>query len=219
MWGTRRPANGYLSRKRGGTSLRRVRSGWHEAKYMERSERCGRGFWCGAVRFAAVVGLIAVGLAGRPVAAQGTRDLAGTWEGTLPMGKGQRIVVKIAKDGAGWKGVVYNLDSEMAWEGRATSQMSLAGADLRFAIAPIEASYAGRLAEDGASIAGTWTQSGQARTLNLVRATGDAEWEIPKASTAMAKDADPGWEVVTVRPSDPNDQHHGFHLDGRQIFI
>lgn len=185
---------------------------------MARSERCDRGYWYGVVRFAALVGLIAVGMVGRPVA-QGTRDLAGTWQGTLQADKGQRIVVKIAPEGSGWKGVVYNLDSGMAWEGRATSQMSLQGTELRFAIAPIEASYEGRLSEDGASIAGTWTGGGQLLTLNLVRATGDAAWEIPKAAAAMAKDADPDWEAATVRPSDPNDQHQGFHLDGRQIFV
>ncbi len=39
------------------------------------------------------------------------RDLAGTWQGTLPMGKGERVVVKIVKDGAGWSGVVYDLDA------------------------------------------------------------------------------------------------------------
>jgi uncharacterized protein (TIGR03435 family) len=35
----------------------------------------------------------------------------------------------------------------------------------------------------------------------------------------MAKDADPDWEVATVRPTDPNDPHAGFHLHGRQVFI
>jgi uncharacterized protein (TIGR03435 family) len=35
----------------------------------------------------------------------------------------------------------------------------------------------------------------------------------------MPRDADPDWEVATVRPSDPDDQNAGFHLHGRQIFI
>jgi uncharacterized protein (TIGR03435 family) len=162
--------------------------------------------------------LIAVGLADRPAAAQ---DIAGTWQGTLHAGKDQRIVVKIAKEGGDWKGLVYNLDSYMAYEGRATTQMGLQGAEVRFAIAPIDASYEGKLSGDAASIAGTWTQGGQAQPLNLVRAEGDAEWEIPKMDAAMAKDADPDWEVVTVRPLDPNDPHPGSSImvRGREFVI
>jgi len=114
-------------------------------------------------------------------------------------------VVKIAKDaGAGWQGVVYNLDGNRAYEGRVTTQMSLQGAEVRFAIAAIDSDYQGRLSEDGASIAGAWTQGGTAYALNLARVTGDAAWVIPKADAPMAKDADPGWEVVSVKVRDPN---------------
>jgi uncharacterized protein (TIGR03435 family) len=154
-----------------------------------------------------------------PLAAQTAQDIAGTWQGTAQGGKEQRIVVKIAKDGGGWKGVVYDLDSDMAYEGRATTQMAMQGSEVRFAIASIEATYEGKLSEDGASIAGTWTQGGQSRPLNLARATGDAEWEIPKEDAAMAKEADPDWEVSTVRPADPDSHSDGFHLNGRNIFI
>ena len=35
----------------------------------------------------------------------------------------------------------------------------------------------------------------------------------------MAKDADPGWEVVTVRPSDPNTSQATFDVRGRHIII
>ena len=107
-----------------------------------------------------------------------------------PAARGQRLVLKIAKEGAGWSGLVYDLDSHTPSEGRNTTQMSLAGSEVRFAIAPIDTSYEGKLSEDGASITGTWTQGGQAHPLNLARADGDAQWEIPKASAAMAKDAD-----------------------------
>ena len=37
--------------------------------------------------------------------------------------------------------------------------------------------------------------------------------------TMMAKDADPGWEVVTVRPSDPNTSQATFDVRGRHIII
>jgi uncharacterized protein (TIGR03435 family) len=133
------------------------------------------------------------------------QDIAGTWQGVLEAGKQQRILVKIARDAGGWQGVVYSLDSNMAYEGRATTQMSLQGADVRFAIAPVEASYVGKLTEDGAKLAGIWTQGGASYPLNLARVTEDVAWEIPKAGAAMAKDADPDWDVVTVKARDPND--------------
>ena len=165
------------------------------------------------------VAVAVVCLVARPVVAQGPREIAGTWQGTLQGGKEQRIVVKIARDGGGWKGVVFNLDSDNAYEGRATTQMSLEGADLQFAIAAISGSYVGKLSEDGATIAGMWTQGGQARPLNLARVEGDAAWEIPKAMTSMPKDADPDWDVVTVRPGNPDGKNSGFHLNGRQVFM
>jgi uncharacterized protein (TIGR03435 family) len=175
--------------------------------------------WCPRVG----TGFVSVVLVASMGGALRAQSIAGTWQGTLEGGKEQRIVVKISQDKAeghtGWQGVVYNLDSDMAYEGRATTQMSLQGADLRFAIASVDGSYAGKLSADGGSITGTWTQGGQRYALSLVRANGDAAWEIPKADAAMAKDADPDWEVVTVRPSEMNVTNTGFHLDGRHVNI
>jgi len=158
-------------------------------------------------RVAAYATLLTMGLICQPLRAQ---DIAGTWQGAMQAGpersKQQRMVVKISKDpGGGWQGVVFSLDSNRAYEGRATTQMSLQGTELRFAIAPVESSYEGRLGEDGASIAGAWTQGGASYPLNLARVSGDAVWEIPKASASMPKDADPDWDVVTVKARDPND--------------
>jgi uncharacterized protein (TIGR03435 family) len=151
--------------------------------------------------------------------AQAARDLAGTWQGTLQGGKEQRIVLKIAKDGAAWSGVAYDLDSDTPSQGRSTTQMSLRGTEVWFAIAPIEASYTGKLSEDGTSMTGTWKQNGQPHPLSLVRVEGDAAWEIPKADTAMAKDADPDWEVATVRPTDPAVTNASIRMDGRQFVL
>jgi uncharacterized protein (TIGR03435 family) len=159
---------------------------------------------------------LAAGCIGGTLAAQ---DLSGTWQGTLDASRPQRIVVKIAEEGTVRHGVVYNLDADMAYEGRATTEMSLEGMELRFAIAPIEASYVGKMSADGGSFAGMWTQGRQTHALTLARANGDAAWEIPKEDAAMAKDADPDFEVVTVKPSDPSDQNRGFHLGGRRIFV
>jgi hypothetical protein len=177
----------------------------------------------GIARFAAFVTLTSAAPLSSLVQAQ---DIAGTWQGTMQTGQGaskpQRILVKISKstDGA-WQGIVYNLDSDMAYEGRATTGMSLHGAGLQFAIAPIGASYQGKLSEDGATLAGTWTQSSATYLLNLARATGDAAWEIPRPDAPMAKDANPDWDVLTVKARDPNDIGNGQStgMKGRQFVI
>ena len=189
-----------------------------------RRRNCRRGAWSNVARSAAFASLITVGLGCRPLRAQ---DIAGTWQGTIEAGnpqgdKGQRIVVKIAKDAAaGWQGVVHSLDSNMAYEGRATTQMSLQGAELRFAIAPIDSSYQGKLSADGATIAGTWSQSGTTSSLTLARVAGDAAWEIPKADAMMAKGADPDWDVVSVKAHDPNDpsNNQSLNFKGRQFVM
>ena len=35
----------------------------------------------------------------------------------------------------------------------------------------------------------------------------------------MARDADPSFEVATIKPSDPNDTNYGFRLEGHQIHV
>jgi uncharacterized protein (TIGR03435 family) len=41
----------------------------------------------------------------------------------------------------------------------------------------------------------------------------------PAKPAMMAKDADPDWDVVTVKPSDSDDTSSGFQVHGRQIFM
>jgi uncharacterized protein (TIGR03435 family) len=137
------------------------------------------------------------------------------------VGKGSRVVVKVSNAGdAGWRGVVYLLDSDMGYLGHNTTAMSVEGGIVRFTIAPIDVRYEGKLSADGASMAGMWTQgSGAAHALTLKRAEGDAAWAIPAPAEMMAKDADPDWEVATVKPSDPDGKNSGVHMNGRQVVI
>jgi uncharacterized protein (TIGR03435 family) len=142
------------------------------------------------------------------------QDVAGTWQGTMQVRDGVRIVVKIEKAGAGWKGELYSPDSSGA---SAIPSISVQRMQVQFAIASIEASYVGTLAEDGKSIAGTWTQGAGSYPLNLARVSGDAAWAIPEPDKPMAPDADPAYEVVTIKPSDPKDGGRGFQTRGRHI--
>ncbi|HWB31999.1 MAG TPA: TIGR03435 family protein [Acidobacteriaceae bacterium] len=156
--------------------------------------------------------------------AQAAGELAGSWQGTLDGdGGGARIVLKVHREGdaahAAWARVAYNLDSGLAYVGRNTTEMSVEGDEVRFTIAPIGVVYDGRLSADRRSIAGQWVQGGEQHALTLVHAEGDAAWAIPAPVPAMPKGADPDWEVVVVRPTDPDDPHNGFHLRGREIYL
>jgi uncharacterized protein (TIGR03435 family) len=180
------------------------------------------GLWKAIVGNAAIAaGVFFLFIGALAAEAQSGADIAGTWQGTVQGGKGPRVVLKVVKGDAAteWGGLVYELDSNIAFAGRTTTSMSLQGGVLRFTVKSTEASYEGKLSTDGALFAGTWTQGGQAHSLELVRATEATAWDIPKEDAAMPKDADPDWDVTTVRPADPDSRSNGFHLNGRNIFI
>ena len=49
--------------------------------------------------------------------------------------------------------------------------------------------------------------------------TGAQDNGAAPALKPMARNADPAFEVATIRPADPNDHNQGFNLDGRRISI
>jgi uncharacterized protein (TIGR03435 family) len=138
----------------------------------------------------------------------------------MQVSRAVRIVLKVSKAGGGgtaaggWTGVLYNIDSGDA---SVIPSIALQGGMVRFAIAAIEGSYEAKVSADRASMVGTWKQGSGSYALNLVRATGDAVWAIPEPDRPMALDADPAYEVVTIKPSDPNDGNRGFQTRGRHI--
>ena len=148
-------------------------------------------------------------------ATQAAQGIAGTWQGALE-GSGARVMLKVAKgDAGGWKGVVYRLDQEDS--GRLASSLTVQNGTVTFAITSVEVSFEGKLSPDGASIDGKLQQGGKVYGLKLVRATSDTEWAI-ETTKHMAKDADPSFDVATVKPSDPKNGSQGFHSgNGRRI--
>ncbi len=144
------------------------------------------------------------------------RDLAGQWQGTLQQGNGQRTVLKIAKDGAEYKGVLYNIDQN----GRAVAVPAIAveGNAVKFEIKLQNASYEGTLSADGNAIVGNVRlQNGDLHALNLARVSGDAAWAIPEPPKPMAADAKPKFDVVTVKPSDPSTSGTWVTVRGRHL--
>src|SRR5437763_16891474 len=46
-----------------------------------------------------------------------------------------------------------------------------------------------------------------------------AQGNPPQVLKPMARDADPAFEVATIRPADPDDRNQGFRLDGHRMSI
>jgi uncharacterized protein (TIGR03435 family) len=170
----------------------------------------------------AIAAMVAAGLVARPGVAQTALDIAGTWQGTMQAGNGMRIVLKISKAGdgeaekGGWKAVLYSIDQDD--HGRAASSISLQDATLKLAIASVDFSYEGKVGGDGATITGSGRYGGQTYPLNFAHATKETEW-VMEAPKKMAADADPSFEVATIKPTDPDWGSKGFHSGaGRRIW-
>ena len=166
-------------------------------------------------RSLAIFAALVLALTPAALVAQTGPEIAGTWQGTWETSKPLRIVLKIAKSGSSdLQAVFYSIDSDMGSHGRTATSIVRQGASFNFAIAPIEGRYEGKLSSDGSSIAGTWTQGGQTHPLNLVRATSETAWAIPEPTRLMPADADPKFDVATIKPSDPNSHTSGIHSMG-----
>ena len=104
-----------------------------------------------------------------------TPDLVGIWQGTLPAGKGLRIVLHVAKaDTAGGQATLYSIDQSS--EGMPVTSLTLQGTNFKFATPSIGGAYEGTVSADGNSIQGTWTQNKNSRPLNFQRATPETAW-------------------------------------------
>ena len=156
-------------------------------------------------------------------ALSGTRllaqDITGTWQGTLQAGRELRTVIKISKaDGGGLKGVLYSIDQ--GGQGIPINPITLQGSTVKMAMPGIGGSYEGKLDADGVFLTGTWTQGDKPLHLDLKHVTDATAWVIPAPPAPlkpMAADANPVFEVATIKPSRPEAQGRGFLIRGRQF--
>lgn len=157
--------------------------------------------------------LVALSLA--PVLAQ---DFVGTWQGTLQAGRDLRLVLKIAKADAGLRGTFYSIDQNGAPLN--ASAVTVEGANVKVSVPGINGTYEGKLNEAGTMIAGKWSQGGNPLPLDLTRATSQTAWTIPEPPPPpkpMAADADPSFEVATIKPSRPEAPGKAIRVNGRQF--
>lgn len=161
------------------------------------------------------VGVLA-GLLGVGASAQNAPE---TWQGTLNVGQQNlRLVIQVSKADGALKGKLFSIDQGANSMG--TTTMSLDGGVMKFTIVGMDVSYEGKVTPDGKMAVGTWKQGGRDLPLTLEHVNADAAWEIPKANPALSlmdPKLTPGYEVATIKPSNPDQRGGGFTLQGRHL--
>ena len=145
------------------------------------------------------------------------QNITGNWQGTLQPGQQKvRIVFKIALENDKLQATLRTVDQPSP---PFATTITRDGATVRVTIPSINGSYEGKLSADGNSIVGTWTQ-GAPLPLNLARATPETAWTIPEPPpppARMAANANPTFEVATIRPSDPARREQIITLRGAEV--
>ncbi len=149
-------------------------------------------------------------MAQAPVAAK--MNIDDVWQGTLHAQKDLRCILKITKQPDGsLKSAFYSIDQGS--QPIPVKTTTFAGGELRILIEVIDGTFVGKMSPDGTSITGEWKQGPEPKPLILLRATPETAWAIPEPPPkmpAMAADADPSFEVATIKLSDPAAKGKGF---------
>jgi len=144
------------------------------------------------------------------------RDIADTWQGTLHAGRDLRTIVKITKNDKGaYEGNFYSIDQ--GGQPLKLDFVMVNGSDVKMDLKLIGGTFTGKLSADGKTIDGNWSQGPNPLPLVLTRATPETAWEIPKPPPPvppMAADANPRFDVATIKPSVPNRPGKGFGFQG-----
>ncbi|HEX4135751.1 MAG TPA: TIGR03435 family protein [Bryobacteraceae bacterium] len=167
--------------------------------------------------------LATVLLSALPLFAQG---LPGTWQGTLKMPQAPRgelrVVFRISTAEAdALKAQMVSIDQGA--QAFPASSVTLRDHAVKIAIPGMGGGFEGKMSADGKTIAGTWTQGQATFALTLELATPQTAWAMPEAAEKpkpMAADADPSFEVVTIKPTnrrEPMDK--GFGQRGRRFTV
>lgn len=160
-------------------------------------------------------------LAMLPAGALLAQNVTGTWQGTLqpPQAKqGLRAVIKVVLDDDKLKATFYSIDQNPT--PIPASSFTKDGSTIKMTITLLNLNYEGKLSGDGNTITGNWSQGGPPLPLNLARATPETAWAIPEPPpppVRMAANANPGVEVATIKPSDPNRPGKLFTLKGQDV--
>src|SRR5580698_6012658 len=145
------------------------------------------------------------------------QNITGNWQGTLLAGPQKvRIVFQIALENDKLQATLRTVDQASP---PIAATITRDGSTVKMTIPSFNGTYEGKLSGDGNSIAGTLTL-GAPQALNLARATPETAWEIPAPPpppARMAADANPAFEVATIRPSDPARREQIITLRGAEV--
>jgi CubicO group peptidase (beta-lactamase class C family) len=179
--------------------------------------------------------LLVVALAAGPTLAAGPPTAAGHWEGAIDI-PGARLSIDVDLAGAadgGWSGDI-SIPSQGA-RNLALAAVSASGTDVAFEIpgTPGSPTFHGTLSENGAAIAGTFTQGGQTFPFALERresaaaAAGDAlagldgfvdaalvDWEVPGLALVVVRDG----QVVLAKGFGLRDVKNKLPVTERTLF-
>ena len=149
-----------------------------------------------------------------------SQGIVGDWQGTIHAPDHDwRTVLKITEPKPGdLKVVLYSIDQH--GPPLPATSASFKDGVFQFAIDLIEGTYEGKMSADGKSIVGAWKQGANPQPFVLERATPETAWAIPAPPPKippMAANADPNFEVATIKPSKPGQQGKGFGFRGRQF--
>jgi uncharacterized protein (TIGR03435 family) len=172
-----------------------------------------------AVALPIVFGLVHISqVRAQSATANPAQDIADTWQGTLHAGRDLRIVFKISKaEGGGYKALNYSIDQ--SGDPIPVTKITLEGTTVKMSVTMVGGTYEGKLSADGKTITGNWSQ-GTPLPLNLTRATPETEWTIPPPTPKlppMDANANPSFEVATIKPSKPDDQRKAIVVRGREF--
>lgn len=136
-----------------------------------------------------------------------------TWQGTLHVPqKDLRLVLKITKAPDGKLTTsFYSIDQ--GGQSMPVKETTFQNGELKLNVEAIDGVYTGKMSPDGTTITGEWKQGDRPLPLILVRATADTAWAIPEPPPKlppMAADADPSFEVATIKPTAPDFKGKGF---------
>jgi uncharacterized protein (TIGR03435 family) len=165
------------------------------------------------------ISLLTITFATLQASALFAQDITGTWQGTIHTTRDFREAIKIWKDGNVLKAMLFGIDAQPGpsfgtrpGQSFPSPPVTLRGNAIKIQFPGIGGAYQGTLSADGNSIAGGLLQNGTTLTLNLARATAQTAWEIPETplpDKPMATDANPSFEVATIKPTPTGTQGGG----------
>ena len=145
--------------------------------------------------------------------------IVATWQGTLHTDRDYQFVVKVTPaDNGSLRSTFYNLTGRPGGLPGFSTVFSGSALKIDFGFA----TYDGTLGADGNLLTGRWHQGSDSQPLTFLRASAETGWSIPQPPpppTPMASDADPAFEVSTIKPSGPDERGPRYMFDHRRFSV